>query len=247
MLYEEITTAVERGKRLLFVVVDPLDHEPGHISKVARAAEDGGAFAIVLGGSTGVQGEILESAIDEVREETSLPIILFPGNIGTVSPRADAIYFMSLMNSRNPYWITRVQVLAAPLLKAWGVETISTAYVVVEPGGTVGWVGEADLIPRAKPKIAAAFAMAAEMAGFELFITDAGSAAPQPIPPEFVKKVSSTISIPYVVAGGIRTPEQAKALVKAGADILQIGTAFEKDPDPAGRIKAFVKAMNDRH
>jgi phosphoglycerol geranylgeranyltransferase len=135
--------------------------------------------------------------------------------------------------------------LAAPMVHHYKIEPLPTAYVVVEPGGTVGWVGDAKRLPRNKPKIAAAFAMAAEYMGFRFFITDAGSNPETgPIPLEMVSAVKSCISIPYIAAGGIRTPDQAKAIVKAGADIIQVGTAFEKECS-VSKIKEMVKAVRD--
>jgi len=233
----------ENEEKMLFTVLDPLDHKDvEHAVETAKRTYEGGADAILIGGSTGVQGEILDGVTKRVREVVDIPIILFPGNIGTVTKYADALYFMSLLNSRNPYWITRAQMLAAPVVKRLGIEAIPTAYIVVEPGGTVGWVGDVDLIPRNKPKIAAAFALAADMMGFKLIITDAGSNPKEGhIPLEMIKSVKSVITKPYVVAGGIRTPEQAKNVVKAGADIIQVGTAFEKDAGK--RIKMFIKAI----
>jgi phosphoglycerol geranylgeranyltransferase len=152
---------------------------------------------------------------------------------------------MSMLNSRNTYWISEAQMLAAPMVKNYGIEPLPVGYVVVEPGGTVGWVGDAKRIPRSKPKIAAAYAMAAEYMGFRFFITDAGSnPAEGHVPLEMVKAVGSVTTIPYIAAGGIRTPEQARDVVKAGADIIQVGTAFEEEGS-VDKIKAMVRAVRE--
>ncbi len=244
--YEYILEKIDREGALLFSVVDPIDYKSfEEIIKTAKNADEAGVDVILVGGSIGVQGELLDNVVKSIKQEASAPVVLFPGNISTVTKYADAIYFMSLLNSRNPYWITRAQMLAAPYLKRMGVEAMSTAYVVVEPGGTVGWVGDVDLIPRSKPKIAAFFAEAAEIMGFKFYINDAGSnPANGHIPVDFVKVVSKSLTIPYVVAGGIRTPEQAKSVIKAGADIIQVGTAFE-EKNAIERIKNFVKATRE--
>ena len=233
----------DKGQKMLFTVLDPLDHNSiDDVVFVAKKSYEEGAHAILIGGSTGVQGELLDNVAKRVKEVVSIPVILFPGNIGTVTKYADAVYFMSLLNSRNPYWITRAQMLAAPVIKRLDIEPLPTAYIVVEPGGTVGWVGDVDLIPRAKPKIAAGFALAATYMGFRIVITDAGSNPKEGhIPLEMVKAVSSVLDVPYVVAGGIRTPEQARNVVKAGADIIQVGTAFEKNKGK--HLKDFVNAI----
>jgi phosphoglycerol geranylgeranyltransferase len=151
---EYLREKLERGERLLFVVIDPEDHPSmEHIEKTAKLAEENKGDAIVVGGSTGVQGDLLEEAVKRIKENVSLPVILFPGNVGTITRKADAIYFMSLLNSRNVYWITRAQLVAAPVIYRERLEALPTAYLVFEPGGTVGYIGEADLIPRNKPKI----------------------------------------------------------------------------------------------
>ncbi len=233
-------------KGLLFALIDPLDYKSlDEAVKTAKNADEGGADIILIGGSTGVQGEVLDGVAKAIKQSVSSPVVLFPGNIGTLTKHADAVYFMSMLNSRNTYWISEAQVLAAPMVRHYKIEPLPVAYVVVDPGGTVGWVGDAKRIPRNKPKIAAAFAMAAECMGFRFFITDAGSNPEDGhIPLEMVSAVKSSITIPYIAAGGIRSPEQAKAVVKAGADIVQVGTAFEKENSVA-KIKEMVKAVRD--
>jgi len=235
-----------RKKGLLFALIDPLDYKSGEDAiKTARNADEADADVILIGGSTGVQGEALDSVARAIKQAVSKPVVLFPGNIGTLTKYADAVYFMSMLNSRNTYWISEAQMLAAPMVKYYGIEPLPVGYVVVDPGGTVGWVGDAKRIPRSKPKIAAAFAMAAEYMGFRFFITDAGSnPAEGHVPLEMVSAVRSAITIPYIAAGGIRTPEQAKNVIKAGADIIQVGTAFEKEGSVA-RIKEMVKAVRE--
>ncbi len=241
-IHEEL--AAKKG--LLFALIDPLDYKSLEDAvKTAKNADEGGADIILIGGSTGVQGEVLDGVAKAVKQSVSSPVVLFPGNIGTLTKYADAVYFMSMLNSRNTYWISEAQVLAAPMVRHYGIEPLPVAYVVVDPGGTVGWVGDAKRIPRNKPKIAAAFAMAAECMGFRFFITDAGSNPEDgPIPLDMVSAVKASLTIPYIAAGGIRTPEQAKTVMKAGADIIQVGTAFEKENSVA-KIKEMVKAVRD--
>ncbi|MBN2121594.1 geranylgeranylglyceryl/heptaprenylglyceryl phosphate synthase [Candidatus Micrarchaeota archaeon] len=237
---------LEEEKALLFSVLDPLDYPSLEDAiNTARNMDKGGADALLIGGSTGVQGELLDNVTKQVKESVEIPVIFFPGNIGTVSKYGDAVYFMSLLNSRNPYWITRAQMLAAPMVKQYGIEPLPVGYMVVEPGGTVGWVGDADMIPRNKPQLAAAMALGAQYMGFRFVITDAGS-NPETghIPLEMVKAVSSVLDVPYIVAGGIRTPEEAKSVIKAGADIVQVGTSFEKNGG-AGAVEKFVAAVRE--
>ncbi|MEM4336029.1 MAG: geranylgeranylglyceryl/heptaprenylglyceryl phosphate synthase [Candidatus Anstonellales archaeon] len=243
---EYIKENIEKKGGLLFAVIDPMDYKhPDSAVKTAFNASEAGADVILVGGSTGVQGELLDNVVKEIKSKTSVPVVLFPGNIATITKYADAIYFMSLLNSRNPYWITRAQMLAAPVVKKYGIEALPTGYVVVEPGGTVGVVGEVELIPREKPKLAAAYGMAAELMGFRFFITDAGSNPKTGhVPLEMVSAVRQAISIPYIVAGGIKTPEEAKGVIKAGADGVQVGTAFEEDGNKE-KIEKMVRAIRE--
>jgi len=241
-----ILEELEEKKGLLFAVIDPMDYKSPQVAvKTAKNADEAGADLVLIGGSTCVQGPMLDDVTKAVKEQVSAPVVLFPGNIGTVTRYADAVYFMSMLNSRNTYWISEAQMLAALPVKLAGIEPLPTAYVVVEPGGTVGWVGDAKRIPRNKPQLAAAFAMSAEYMGFRFFITDAGS-NPETghIPLDMVSAVRKSISIPYIVAGGIRTPDEAKGVVKAGADIIQVGTAFEKDGS-IQKMKDMVKAVRE--
>jgi phosphoglycerol geranylgeranyltransferase len=243
---KQILEELESKKGLLFALIDPLDYKaPEDAVKTAKNADEADADVILIGGSTGVQGVVLDDVAKAIKAEVSKPVVLFPGNIGTLTKYADAVYFMSMLNSRNTYWISEAQMLAAPMVRRYGIEPLPVAYVVVEPGGTVGWVGDAKRIPRNKPKLAAAFAMAAEYMGFRFFISDAGSNPEMGhVPLDMVKAVSSVTTIPYIAAGGIRTPDEAKAVMKAGADIIQVGTAFEKEGS-VSKIKDMVKAVRE--
>ena len=231
---------------LLFALIDPLDYRNfDEAVKTAKTADEADADVILIGGSTGVQGHLLDEITKEIKQAVSKPVVLFPGNIGTVTKYADAVYFMSMLNSRNPYWISEAQMLAAPMVKQYGIEPLSVAYVVIEPGGTVGWVGDARLVSRDKPKLAAAYGLAAQYMGFDFFITDAGSNPLNGhIPLDMVRAVSSAIDINYVVAGGIRKPEEAKKIAQAGADIIQVGTYLEKEGSKE-KISAMIKALRE--
>jgi phosphoglycerol geranylgeranyltransferase len=155
---------------------------------------------------------------------------------------------MSLLNARNPYWITQAQMLAAPLIKKEGIEPLPVGYIVVYPGGTVGWVGDANMIPREKPKVAAALAMAGECLGNRFIITDVGS-NPQlqhsgPVPVDMIRAVKKSISVPYIVAGGISSTKLLADAYRNGADIVQIGTAFEKS-SAYKKAKLFSKVARE--
>jgi len=241
-----ILEELQKKKGLLFALIDPLDYKtPEDAILTAKNADEADADVILIGGSMGVEGEPLDIVAKRIKETVSKPVVLFPGNVGTLTKYADAVYFMSLLNSRNTYWIAEAQMLAAPMVKQYGIEPLPAAYVVVDPGGTVGWVGDAKRVPRDKPRVAAAYAMAAEYMGFRFFITDAGSDPVEGhIPLEMVRAVRSSITIPYIVAGGIRTPEQVKDVIKSGADIVQVGTAFQKQGSTE-KIREMVLAARE--
>jgi phosphoglycerol geranylgeranyltransferase len=232
---------------LLFALVDPVDYKsPSEAISSGVQSAEGGADIVLIGGSMGAQGELLDSVAKGIKDKVNVPVVLFPGNISTVTKFADAVYFMSLLNSRNPYWITQAQMLAAPTVRRLGIEALPVGYIVVDPGGTVGWVGDVNLVPRDKPQIAAALALSAEMCGSRLVLTDCGS-NPKPghMPLEMVTAVSKAVTVPYIAAGGIRTPQEAAAVIAAGAGAVQVGTALEKGGDQKKKVAEFIKAIRE--
>ncbi|MDE1869495.1 MAG: geranylgeranylglyceryl/heptaprenylglyceryl phosphate synthase [Candidatus Micrarchaeota archaeon] len=246
-----INSALAEKGSLLFMLIDPVDYSsPEAAIKTGIDAAEAGADLVLIGGSIGAQGELLEHVTKSIKEGAkNVPVVLFPGNIATITRYADAVYFMSLLNARNPYWITQAQMLAAPLIKHMKIEPLPLGYIVVEPGGTVGWVGDVNLVPRVKPKIAAALANAGEFMGNRFILTDAGS-NPQlqnlgPIPSEMISAVKKSITVPYIVGGGIKTPDQLRAVYKAGADIAQIGAVLEDSKNGKKLVSDFVKVVKE--
>ena len=181
-----------------------------------------------------------------IKEAVSVPVHLFPGNVGNITKYADSTYFMSLLNSKNRYWITGAQKLGAPIVQQCGIEAIPAGYLVFEPGQTVGRVGEADLLPRNDPKEAVAYSLAAAFMGMRFIILESGSGAPEPVPVNIVSAIRKLCDIKIVVAGGVKTPEQARALIAAGANCIHIGTVIEKSKDPLETSKAFAKAIHEK-
>jgi len=239
-----IREKIEKEGAILSILIDPCDHSSIETAiKTAEAAYKAGADVIAVGGSIGAQGKLLDEVIQGIKKKMSVPVTLFPGNIATISHHADAIYFMSLLNSRNAYWISQAQTLAAPLIKKMKIEPLPMGYILVAPGGTAGWVGDANLVPRNKPKIAAALALAGQFLGQRIIYTDAGSNAFAPVPTDMVAAVRQTIEVPYLVGGGIKTPEQAGKIIAAGADWVQVGTAAERAKDVEKLVSQFIKVI----
>ncbi len=241
-----ILTELDKKGALLFTLIDPDDHTEEAAVLTARNANEAGADLLLIGGSTLSSQKKLDNVTKNIRESVNIPIVLFPGNVSWLTKYADATYFMSLLNSRNPYWISGAQAKGAPIVKKIGIEPLPVAYIVVEPGGTVGKVAEVDLIKRNDPQRAASLALAAQYMGFRFVITDTGSNPKEGhVPLEMIRAVSSAITIPYIVAGGIRTPDQAHNVVKAGAKAIQVGTAFEKGKGTIDKIREMVKAVRE--
>ncbi len=243
-----IKEKIKKEGALLSILIDPCDYTSTQKAiNTALAAVEAGVDFLSVGGSTQAQGELLDTVIKGIKQKTDIPIVLFPGNIATISRYADAILFMSLLNSRNPYWISEVQTLSAPIIQKLGIEPLPLGYILFDPGGTAGWVGDANLVPRNKPNIAAALALAARLSGKRFVFTDAGSAAFDHIPVEIIKAVRKTIGdMVYIVGGGIRTPAQAGKVIEAGADCIFVGTAAEKTKDVKKLVKQFVKAVKEK-
>jgi len=246
--YEKLLQDIEELKGLTYLVIDPPNQTPEIAGKEAKIAEEVGVNAVAVGGSLGAQGKLLDETIIQIKENTSLPVVLFPGNIATLSDKADAIYFMSLLNSLDPYYISGAQIASAAPIKRMDLEVIPTSYVIVEPGRAVGWVGRAQPIPRNLPYLAGITALAGQYMGSKLAILESGGGAPSPAPPEVVAYTKKMIDIPLIVAGGVRTPEYAYETIKAGADVIHVGTAVEnangdlsKTKDTLSKICEAVK------
>lgn len=227
-IYKWILEKIASDNGLTFMQLDPPNYSPEQAGKIARVAEENGLDAFAVGGSVGAQGRALNECLKEIKANSSLPRIIFPGNIATLSRHADAIYFMSMLNSNDPYWISGAQIGAALTVKQLGLEVIPTSYIIVEPGEAVGYMGRAQLIPKNKPYLAALTALAGQFMGSKLIILESGGGAPAPAPTAMVAATKKMIDIPLLVAGGIRTPKLAYETIKAGADIVHVGTAFEQ-------------------
>ncbi len=231
---------LDQGEKLVFVLVDP---EKPLDAKAVKRVVDAGADAVLVGGSLNVLPYDVDDSISRLREEgVSVPFIIFPGGVNNIASSADAILFMVLMNSVDPYWMLGAQVTAAPLIRRLGLEPIPTGYLVYGYGGAAGHVGRALPVPWDLPYVVTAYAMAAEMLGLRFFYLEAGSGAPRPVPLEAVKAARRGLEHSVlIVGGGIREPAAAAAIVEAGADAVVIGTVVERDPQRAEAIVATVK------
>ncbi|MDP2665943.1 MAG: geranylgeranylglyceryl/heptaprenylglyceryl phosphate synthase [Candidatus Diapherotrites archaeon] len=242
-VYQSLLSHAKESPGHVFLVIDPPDHQPEQVKALAQAADRAGISAFAVGGSLGAQGKLLDECITAIKSVSQKPVILFPGNIATISPQADALYFMVLFNSLDPYYLSGAQVAAAYPVSRMRLETIGTAYLVFEPGQAVGWVGSAKLLPRNIPYLGAVNALAAQMMGFQLIILESGSGAPACVPPECIAAVRKMVYLPVVVAGGVRTPDDVYACITAGADIVHVGTSIVKASE--GSLEKAEQLMNE--
>lgn len=229
--------------KMHMTLIDPAKQSPEDSAAIAEKACRAGTDAIMVGGSTGVTQENLDATVDSIKRRCALPLIYFPSGAHAIAHRCDAIYFMSMLNSRNVKNITGEHARGAPVIKKLGIEAISMGYVIVEPGMKVGEVGEAELVRRDDIQTLVGYAIATEFFGMDLLYLEAGSGAPEPVPVEMVAAARESVDIPLVLGGGIVTPEQAARLAVAGADIVVTGTLIENG-DFEKNLRAVVDAVH---
>ena len=223
-----LKSELKKKNALLFVLIDSEVSNLEESNKLAKNVEKIGASAILVGGSSATDQIEMAKVVKGIKKGIKIPIILFPGNVTGVVPDADAILFSSLMNSENPYFITQAQALGAPSVLKFGLEPLPTAYLVIGEGTSAWVVGAARGIPFEKPKIAAAYSLAAQFLGMRFVYLEAGSGAKTNVTPEMVQTVRHAFNGFLIVGGGIKDVKTAQSLVKAGADALVIGTFLEK-------------------
>jgi phosphoglycerol geranylgeranyltransferase len=243
-VYEKILLQKQHRQKSLAVLIDPDKQNDVLLAETVTIANSVKVDFFLVGGSL-LTTDNLQKTFLFIKEKSSIPVILFPGNATHIVNDADAVLFLSLISGRNPDLLIGQQVQAAPLLKVSGMETISTGYILIDGGKptTVSYVSNTVPIPADKPEIAAATALAGEMLGMKCIYLEAGSGAKNPVPENTIRTVRKNISVPLIVGGGIRTPEKAIAACEAGADIIVIGNAAEQDPlliaDMARAVHSF--------
>lgn len=210
-------------------LVDPDKCTPEQAIVLSKESERLGTSAFMIGGSTCMGGEVLDEIIKGLKAGSNLPTILFPGSLFGISRYADAVWFMSVLNSTNVYYITGAQAIGARMVKAYNLEAIPLGYIIVSPGGTAGFISQAMAVPSDKPEVAAIYALAAQYMGMRFVYLEKGSGVDSPISPKMVQTVKRTANqVKLVVGGGIKTRDQAKELAKAGADVIVTGNIVEE-------------------
>jgi len=241
-IYQQLCTARHQKKKSFAVLIDPDKTDHNSLEKLIALGITAKVDYWFVGGSLVVSNH-LEQLVVDLKTKSNIPVILFPGSPSQVTPRADALLYLSLISGRNPELLIGQHVLSAPAVKQSGLEILSTGYMVVDGGAptTVSYISNATPIPSNKNEIALCTALAGEMLGMKLIYMDAGSGAQKPIPAEMIQAVAAQITVPLLVGGGITTPAKAAENCKAGANLIVVGNAIEKDPGLITEIGAAIK------
>ncbi len=243
-IYESLLATSKSKGAGYFVLIDPDKISSEKLPSFVEQATEAGVDAFLIGGSL-IVDDSFERCIKTIKLHTKVPAVIFPGGVMQISPSADAILFLSIISGRNPQHLIGDQVLAAPIVKRIGLEAISTAYMLVESGRTTSaeFMSNTQPLPRHKPDIAVAHAMAAEILGFKMIYLEAGSGAEQSVPEEMIGAIAKYCSVPLIVGGGLQTPDEARKKVLAGATFIVTGTILEKDSS-VHLIKEFASAIH---
>ena len=244
-IYKDLQQAKEQGEKKFVVLIDPDKVRLGNMDKVLDLATQAKVDYFFIGGSL-IVNNMLDNCLESIKKRCDIPMILFPGNSFQLSFRANAVLLLSLISGRNAELLIGNHVIAAPYLKLSPLEILPTGYMLIDGGvpTTVSYISNTQPIPANKEDVAMCTAIAGEMLGLRLMYMDAGSGAKNPISESMIEMVSGALQVPLIVGGGIRTPEKALANVKAGADVVVVGNAIEKDPSLIIEMAEAVHSLN---
>tara|TARA_B100000945_G_C20325338_1_gene569709 strand:+ start:167 stop:928 length:762 start_codon:yes stop_codon:yes gene_type:complete len=236
-IYNNIVANKKTKKKSFALLIDPDKQNSKQLLSIIEKAKTAKTDYFFVGGSL-LTHDSLDLCLNTLKENSNIPIVLFPGNAMQVNNKADGILFLSLISGRNADMLIGKQVITAPILKQSSLEVLSTGYILIDSGKptTVSYMSNTTPIPADKDTIAACTAMAGEMLGLKLIFMDGGSGAKNPISEQMIKTVRQSIDVPLIIGGGINSGEKAIANCKAGADIIVVGNAIEKDENLISEI-----------
>jgi phosphoglycerol geranylgeranyltransferase len=242
---QKLLNLLSDGKKKFAPLIDPDKFNLRGIGKIARAAQSAGVDFIFYGGSI-VQESNHAKYISVLKENCSAPVILFPGSQLMIPKEADGILLLSLISGRNAEMLIGRHVAAAPFLKSSRLEILPTGYILIENGHStaVSYMSNTTPIPAGQDDIAMSTALAGEFLGLRIIYLDAGSGAPKPVRIPMIRKVRENISVPLIIGGGIKTARQARDAARAGADLVIVGNAIEKNPSLIGELCNAVHSLN---
>ena len=238
----KLNDCVEKKGAGFIVLIDPDKKNDKNIDKLVEKANQNGVDAIFVGGSIMMDG-LYHKRVERIKSISEIPVILFPGGVNQINKHYDAMLFMSLISGRNSHYLIGEQVIAAPIVKDYEIETIPTGYLLIDGGAptSVEVVSGTKPLPSNRPDMIVSHALAAQFLGMKLIYLEAGSGALNKVPEDVVKKVADEINIGLIVGGGICTPEDANSIVNSGASFVVIGSAIEKS---AGLMKEFSSSIH---
>ncbi|MCW3089186.1 MAG: geranylgeranylglyceryl/heptaprenylglyceryl phosphate synthase [Ferruginibacter sp.] len=243
-IYHSLTERKRTGRKSFAVLIDPDKVNNSNIQFLIDLSVSAKVDYFLVGGSL-VISNYLDECLQLIKRSCSIPTILFPGSPSQVSKYADALLYLSLISGRNAELLIGQHVVSAPVVKKSGLEIMPTGYMVVDGGAptTVSYISNASPLPADKNEIAMCTAMAGEMLGMKLIYMDAGSGAKRAITESMIEKVAESIDVPLIVGGGITDPEKAYLNCKAGADVIVVGNAIEKDTSLIKEMAAAVHSI----
>jgi len=243
-LFEKLLDIKAKKGGGFFLLFDPDRSPQNKMLSLAEAAEENDVDAILVGSSLMISTGF-DSSIKEIKNQTKLPLIIFPGTHSQISRFADAILFTSLISGRNPTYLIDEQVRGAPLIREFGLEPIATGYMLIESGRytSVQYISNSFPIPSGKNDIACAHALAAAYMGMKMIFMEAGSGAKEPVPEAMIREVAAYVDLPIIIGGGIEQPEQVESRINAGASFIVVGNHFEHSLDNS-KLREFAQAAH---
>ena len=240
-LYKKIITKKEANKKSFALLIDPDKQDSDQLLSIIKKANQTNTDYLFVGGSL-LTNDSLDLCLSTMRSNTDIPIVLFPGNAMQVNNKADAILFLSLISGRNAEMLIGKQVITAPILKKSSLEVLSTGYMLIDSGKptTVSYMSNTTPIPRHKDTVAACTAIAGELLGLKIIFMDGGSGAKHPISKEMISAVRESVEVPIIIGGGINSGKKAIENCQAGADIIVVGNAIEKDQNLIAEISTAI-------
>lgn len=243
-IYTQLRERKLKGQKSFAVLIDPDKVNPSAVEQLVRLSVDATVDYFLVGGSLVISNQ-LDEVVQQIKASCDIPVILFPGSPSQISNYADALLYLSLISGRNPELLIGQHVISAPFVKQSGLEIISTGYMVVDGGAptTVSYISNATPLPSDKNEIAMCTAMAGEMLGMKVIYMDAGSGAKRAISEHMIQAVAQQIEVPLIIGGGITDPEKAYRNCKAGADVIVIGNAIEKNATLIREMAAAIHSV----
>lgn len=244
-VYDKFNNLKKQGLHAFALLVDPDHCSTKSLEALALQAQESRCGFIFVGGSIIVDNKV-KDCVSALQQDPSIPVVLFPGNPNQVVDNADALLLLSLISGRNAELLIGQHVTAAPHIIQSCLEVIPTGYMVVDGGSptTVSYMSHSFPIPADKPDVALCTAWAGQLLGLKAIYMDAGSGAKHPISDNMIQRVASNINIPLIVGGGIRTADKVISNCKAGAQVVVVGNAVEKEPNLLHELAQAVQSCN---